>query len=386
MKNKLGRWLAGAAGCVVAASLAFAAQAADPIKIGVTFDAAKQASYYSQLQKGSLEVYEKELNAKGGVIGRPISFVFEDDENNPTTAAQKVEKLADEGVSFIIQIGSSATGLAAQSKAQEIGIPNGSPMNVADKLTSPKVPSFYFRTALRDNTATAAIIAYMKAKKPNPRVAVVRDNSETGLVSSDAQIAMLKAAGLEPVAVEQIPTGASSVTAQAVRVKTANPDFVLLAGGSIPELANYVKAHRSLNNPAEMIGGNLLAVPSFPELSGKAANGVIFADAVDMTRSDVKAVEAKLVAEKGKQLANSVHAIFAWAYADLVVDAIRQANSADRQAVRAAMEDIKDHKTLLGPAGTVVRFKPGMHDALDQTDQVVLRLIEDGKFGGAVKR
>jgi len=360
------------------------AGAADPIKIGVTYDAAKQASYYSQLQKGALEAYQDNLNANGGVLDRPIDFVFEDDENNPTIAAQKVEKLSDEGVVYIIEIGSSGTGLSAQSRAQELGIPNGSPMNVAEKLTSPVAPSYYFRTAMRDKTATATMIDFMRAKVADPKVAVVRDNSETGLVSSDSQIQIFKDAGVEIVAVEQIPTGSSDVTAQAIRIKAANPDFVLLAGASVPELANYVKAHRRLGNQAQMIGGNLLAVPSFPELGGDAANGVIFADAVDMTRADVQNVEKLMVAAKGDKLANSVHAVFGWAYADLVVDAIRQAGSTDRDAIRNAMENIKDHKTILGPEGTVIAFHEGMHDGLNEPSQVVLRIIENGQFGGAV--
>lgn len=356
------------------------ASAGQPIIIGVTFDAAKAASYYSQLQKDALEVLVKTTNAKGGVLGRQVQFAFEDDENNPSVASQKVEKLAGMGAVFIIEIGSSGTGLAAQKKAEELGIPNGSPMNVADKLTAAPVPPHYFRLALRDGTSNQAIIAYMKSKLASPKIAVVRDSTETGLLSSDSQITLFKEAGLNVVAVEQIPQGASDVTVQAVRVRNANPDFVFLAGGSIPELANYVKAHRRLKNNAAMIGGNILGVPSFPKLSGPAADGVIFADAVDMSRTDVQAVEKILIAEKGDRLADSIHAIFAWEYGNLILDTIRAAGSADRAKIRQALEATTNRPSLLGPIGTKISFGPGVHDGLGLPSQVVLRVIRDGKF------
>src|SRR5277367_3548258 len=90
---------------------------AKPILIGAHLDQAKQASYYSLLQKDSIDLFVKEFNEAGGMNGRPLQVLFEDDENNPITTATKVDKFASEGVDYVVSIGSSATGLATQARA-----------------------------------------------------------------------------------------------------------------------------------------------------------------------------------------------------------------------------------------------------------------------------
>jgi branched-chain amino acid transport system substrate-binding protein len=101
--------------------------AGKPVLIGAHLDEAKQASYYSLLQKDSINLFVKEFNAAGGIDGRPVQVLFEDDENNPVITATKVDKFASAGVDYIISIGSSATGLATQARASELKIPDGAP-------------------------------------------------------------------------------------------------------------------------------------------------------------------------------------------------------------------------------------------------------------------
>src|SRR5882724_3775508 len=72
-----------AIGALVLSGGAASAQSGDPILIGVTLDAAKQASYYSLLQKDAMDTCASDINAAGGVLGRPLKLLFEDDENNP---------------------------------------------------------------------------------------------------------------------------------------------------------------------------------------------------------------------------------------------------------------------------------------------------------------
>src|SRR5450759_4062334 len=75
------------------------AQTNKPIRIGVHLDQAKQASYYSLLQKDAIDLFIKDFNAAGGVLGRQVEVLYEDDENNPVTTVTKVDKFASENVS-----------------------------------------------------------------------------------------------------------------------------------------------------------------------------------------------------------------------------------------------------------------------------------------------
>jgi branched-chain amino acid transport system substrate-binding protein len=359
------------------------AQSSEPIIMGVTFDAAKQASYYALLMRDATILRVEEINAAGGVLGRQIKLLLEDDENNPAIAAQKVEKLAAAGAAFIFEVGSSATGLAAQRAAEDLKVPNGSPTNVAEALTKPH-KNWYFRLGLRDSIATQGLIRYLKAKFDNPRLAVIRDGTETGLSVSDNQVKFLQEAGFNVVAKEQISPGSVDVTAQALRIKASNPTAVLVTGASVADLSNYIKAHALLGIKVPMIGNNLFAVTTFPPLAGKAADGFMFVDAVDMARPDVKVVETKLMARYADRAKGSTQMIAAYDMVTLVVDAIKRAGSPDRAQLRDALEATSNWPSLVGRGGTSVTFNGTNHDGINSEAQVVIRLVRDGQFAGSV--
>jgi branched-chain amino acid transport system substrate-binding protein len=358
-------------------------QQAKSIVIGAHGDQAKQASYYTLLYKDTIEVFIDELNAAGGIGGRPIKFIFEDDENNPVTAASRVEKLAAEGASYIISIGSSATGIGAQAKADEMKIPHGSPTNTAVRLSHP-LRKYYFRLSLTDDLISEAMIRFIKRKFSAPRVAVVRDATETGFLISDTQIRALKDAGLNVVAVEQITPGSADVTAQALRIKEASAEVVLPSGGSIPDLANYVKAHKAIGNRALMLGNYLFTTASFGRLTGNASDGFVFVDSVYPERPEVKEIEAKLVAKKGDRFRNNLSEVHAWEYIRLIVDAVKRAGSDDRDAIRDAMEQTKNWPIAIGPPDMTLTYTPTSHDLFKAPEQAVFREYRNGQPGPSV--
>src|ERR1700678_3417975 len=89
---------------IVAGAQAVGAADGEPLLIGVHYDAAKQASYYSLGQKSVFDTFVSQLNANGGVRGRPLKFLYEDDELNPVVATTKAEKLAAENVLMLVSI------------------------------------------------------------------------------------------------------------------------------------------------------------------------------------------------------------------------------------------------------------------------------------------
>ena len=216
--------LLGAAGALTLPWRALAEPATGkPVLIGAHLDQAKQASYYSLLQKDAIDLFVKQFNEAGGINGRPVQVLFEDDENNPVTTATKVDKLASAGVLYIISIGSSATGLATQARAGELKIAHGAPANLAEQLTTDPPKRYYFRIPLRGKYELAAIAQYLHKKYGAPKLAVVRDTTQTGLVISDQWIKDLKKDGFNIVAEEQITPGSTEASSQALRVRIRAP-------------------------------------------------------------------------------------------------------------------------------------------------------------------
>jgi branched-chain amino acid transport system substrate-binding protein len=361
------------------------AQSGKPVLIGAHLDVAKQASYYSLLQRDAIDLFVKETNASGGVLGRPIQVLYEDDENNPVTTVTKVDKLASAGVSYIVSIGSSATGAATQKRASELKIPHGAPANLAESLTTNPPLPYYFRIPLRGKYEVQAIAQYLKKKYGSPKLAVVRDATQTGLVISDQWITDLKKFGFNIVTVEQITPGSTEATGQALRVKDSKADVVIVCGASIPDLANYIKAHKLFGNAAPMIGSSVFTAGGFLKLAGPAAEGFVYPDAVDPSRPEIKAIEAKFASAYGERMRNQAVALQAYEYMRLVTDAIKRAGSDDRQKIRDAMEATTDWPIAIGPAGTKLTYSPSNHDLFTSADQVVLREVKNGDFGPALQ-
>jgi branched-chain amino acid transport system substrate-binding protein len=369
---------------LLAASADAQAQGRDgPILLGAHLDVAKQASYYSILQRDTIDAFVKQLNAKGGVNGRPVNVLYEDDELNPVVAERKVEKLASQGVLAIFSISGSATGISAQAKADELKIPIFS-SNTAERLTTSPPKPYYFRFGLRDSVAGKALADYIKAHKPAAKVALVRDGTESGLLISDGYIKELKNAGINIVAVEQINPGTADVTAQTLRVKDAGADYVVAAGASIPDLANYVKMHSALGNPAPLLGSFVFGTESFIRLTGKTSEGFIFTDVADFARPEAQAIEAVLLKEIGDRAKGSAPAVQTWELTRLITEGLAKAGL-DRSKLREAVESTKDWPVALGPPGMKVTFGPDHHDLFVGGNEVVLREIRGGAFASLSK-
>ena len=137
----------------------------------------------------------------------------------------------------------------------------------------------------------------------------------------------------QSLALEQITPGSTEASSQVLRVKDSGADVVIVVGGSIPDLANYIKAHKLFENPAPLIGNSLFTAGGFLKLAGNAAEGFVYPDAIDPSRNEIQEIDAKLVKAYGERLKGQAVALQAWECMRLVCDAIRRAGSEDREKI-----------------------------------------------------
>ena len=97
-------------------------RAADPIKIGVVTPLSGTYAGIGQQVRWGLDLAVKEVNAAGGIMGRPIELLYEDEEANPAVAVQKAEKLFEVAkVDFLTGTVSSGSTLAVGQLAERAG-------------------------------------------------------------------------------------------------------------------------------------------------------------------------------------------------------------------------------------------------------------------------
>jgi len=199
---------------VAAAILACAgtAGAQDTVKIGVITDRVASAKFYAEPVSRGVELGAKVINEKGGILGKKIELIVEDDQNKPDVSAAKARKLVDDGVIAIVSNTGSPATQQAQTVSLETKTPHLTPANSADFLTTQLDNPYFFQTGPLASIQLGTLMAYTKSRGFK-QVAIVRDNSALSQSFADSFKQGLEKAGIKVALEEVIPQGATSAVA-----------------------------------------------------------------------------------------------------------------------------------------------------------------------------
>src|SRR5512145_3273696 len=150
-----------------AAALALAASgsyAQETIKIGVITDRVGVSKPYSEPATEGLIFGANEINSKGGVLGRKIELLVEDDQSRPDISAALARKLIDQGAVFILSVSLSPATQQQQTVTMEAKTPQMTPMNSADYLTTQLDNPYFWQTGPLGSTQIQTLLARAKSK------------------------------------------------------------------------------------------------------------------------------------------------------------------------------------------------------------------------------
>jgi len=216
----------------VAAALAGAALlplhvAAQEIKIGVTQPLtgafAASGNYVTQGAK----IAEDQINQAGGVLGRKIQLVIEDNKSNPTEAVATAEKLiARDKVPVLMGAWSSTLTLAVMPKLMEYGVPMLVETSSSGKVTTSGNP-WIFRiapTSAMEAKAFAPMVPKIGIKKAD----FLSTNNDFGLGAVKEFSEMLKAQGVQVGVMETMDPKATDFSAQLAKIKASGSDTLFV--------------------------------------------------------------------------------------------------------------------------------------------------------------
>ncbi len=219
---------------VASTAIAFAfvpaAFAAEPIKIGAVFSLTGAGAGLGVPERHGALLAEKIINARGGVKGRPIKIVIEDDGSKADIAKSKAENLiySEKVVAIIGPSLTASTGAVAT-------VTNSVPMaQIACTGLGPQIELSYKKLfhALPPQVLNAkALLEYATKELRAKRIGVLHDSGYGNVVMS-AMKSVASSYAVEFVATEKFEVGATDVTTQAAKVKAANPDLVLVIATS----------------------------------------------------------------------------------------------------------------------------------------------------------
>ncbi len=338
-----------AAAALAALAAAPATRAADPIPIGVITSLSGGFATFGGMEVAGYKVAVEEVNAKGGVLGRPLQLLVEDDASNQNAALAAAEKLIARGVPLVLgAYASSITKpLAGYMTREKVPLLNS---NSADtSITKPGSP-YVFRVGQTTDSFAEACFDLIRSLPGVKTVAILVSNDALGRSTANSVKERTRALGYQVVAEQTYDRGLTDFRPTLNAFKALGPDVVALSSYE-EDASTLMRQAKEVNLDAKLFisaGGTGYAIPQFISGAGDAAEFVMSASP---WRPETKYPGAQdLYARLQKMLGAEPSHHAAKAYGGLLAaaDAIRRAGSTDREAVRKALEATR-LTTAFGP-------------------------------------
>jgi branched-chain amino acid transport system substrate-binding protein len=204
------------------------AYAQNPIKIGMpTVLSGGNAQYGIQAKRAS-ELFAKDIKAKGGVLGRPIEFVYEDTGSDPATAVRKAQKLVEkDGVKFLTGVVLSSEALAISAKCPEWKVVFMSTINGAGALTAKSWNRYFFRINTSGPMGARAVSLYL-AESSMKRLFALGSDYAWGRDSVSSFSSQIEAVKKDVVGKEFPPVGTKDFASYIAKIKQSRAEGVYL--------------------------------------------------------------------------------------------------------------------------------------------------------------
>jgi len=328
--------------------LAAIAQGTEPIKIGHYASlTGKDAEFGIATRKGILLAVE-EINAKGGVLGRPLEYHVEDIQSKQGESATAVKKLISRDKVVAIFGGNASTNsLEAGPICQNAKIPM-----MAISSTNPKVTeigNYIFRICFIDPFQGAVLAKFARDSLHAQRVALLTAvNSPYSVGLSAVLREDFARRGGAIVAEQKYMEGDKDFRAQLTAIRTAHPD-VIAATGFYAEAALICIQARALGLDVPFIGGDGWEAPQLIELGGKAVENTYYSTyfSAENNTPEVRAFTRRYRARWDGEAPEGVSAL-GYDAMYLVAAAMERAGAADGAKLRDAIVATKDFPGVTG--------------------------------------
>lgn len=352
------------------ASCKKAGGSADEIVIGEFASLTGGTASFGQGSHRGTQMAVDEINAAGGVLGKKLKLVTEDDQSKAGEAAIVVNKMIsrDKVVAVLGEVASSRS-MEAAPICQKAKIPMISPASTNPKVT--ETGDYIFRVCFID-PFQGTVISKFSLNKGWKKAAVLTD------VKQDYSVGLAQyfkehfsKNGGTIVNDQSYSSGDKDFKAQLTSIKAANPD-VIVASGYYTESGLIALQARELGITAPLVGGDGWDSPSLVDVGGKAMEGNFFSN--HFSAEDTAPIIQDFLKRYKDKYGDQADAMAALGYdsAMILVDAIKRAGTTESAKLREAIATTKDYK---GVTGVIT-----LDEKRNANKPAVMLEIKDGKF------
>ncbi|TMB98702.1 MAG: hypothetical protein E6J35_13315 [Chloroflexi bacterium] len=364
---------------------ATAAAAAKPAVVGVTDTEVVVGSWgpqdgpagaYGAIDR-TLDAYFKMINDQGGINGRKIRFIYENDSYQPAKTVAAVKKLVEEDKVFALCGGlGTAHNAAVMDYLVSNNVPHVWPATGTTALAVPLKKNIY---AVQLNYTTEATLAtqYALDTMGTKKIAIFYQNDAFGKEGLDAVQAELKKRNLPAATGVSYETADTNFSAQALKLQTSGADTVILY--AVPKPGGSIIAEMGkIGYAPKLLSSSVINDPSIFQLAGTAINGMLieaYLPAFDDT-SNPKIVEYQAFMAKyapKEQIGGFTES--GYAYGQVFIEALKRGGKElTREGFMANLDQMKDFTGSLVPS---LSYSPTDHAGVKAA---YFQAAKDGKF------
>ena len=273
----LGWFAAAAAAMLIAAA---PAKAADPIKIGLGMALSGPLAANGKMSLVAMQIWEDDINAKGGLLGRPVKLIYYDDQSSPAQVPSIYSKLLDVDKVDLIVSGYASTQIAA---AMPIAIERkklfvslfGTGIN--ETFHYPRYFSMIPNGPTPKPAFTRGFFKVAEVQKPKPQtIALAYADAEFGQNACEGARENAKTSGFKIVYDKSYPSSTADFTSIVRAIQATNPDLLVICSYPL-DTVGMVKAMHEVGFKPKMWGGAMVGLQAtvFKTQLGPLLNGVV---------------------------------------------------------------------------------------------------------------
>ena len=340
------------------------------IKLGFVAPLTGASAQDGESMKKGAQLAADLVNKKGGINGKTIELVAQDDKSDPKEAAAVANKFAsDKSILAVVGHFNSSCTLAGAPIYNKAGVVEISPGSSSPAVSG--IGKYTFRTITTDAFQGAYLAKWAVKDEGFKKIAVVYENTDYGQGIAGVVEKEVTQMGAAVVAKEAYILGETKdFSAIVSKLKAANPDVIII-GGLYNEAALIAKQARRSGLTAPFMGVDAIYSDALVKLGAEAVEGVMLTGFFHASNTNpaaqefIKAYKEKYNEEPG------TYAAYSYDAARLIIEAIEK-GKADREGIQSYLASVKDFK---GATGTTAF--DDKHDCIKEPLKLV---IKGGKF------
>ncbi len=330
---------------VVSASMVFAANAGDTVKIALAGPTTGPLTQYGDMMVAGSQVAVADINAKGGINGKQVEVVVYDDACEPKQAVTVANKIINDGVRFVLGHLCSGATIPAAKIYDEEGVVMVSPAATSPEL-SQKGYQTIFRTIGRDDQTAPVAVDYIVKHFKGKKVAVLHDKQQYGQGLAEGVKAGLEKADFPVAFFEGVNKGQTDFSALVTKLKKDGIDFVYW-GGYHPEFGKIVRQGADQGFAPQYMGSDGIANADVFAIAGDAAKDILVTIPTDFSGKAENADIVKAV-KANKKDPNGPFVMPSYAAIQVIADTANKLKTEDSEKIAEEIHKGEVYNTVIG--------------------------------------